>query len=51
MALKYVAALQAAQSCDRPVLLRADSGGGHSGDFARDASDALAFIATQLGVR
>jgi prolyl oligopeptidase len=51
MALKYVAALQAAQACDRPVLLRADPGGGHSGDFARDAADALAFIATQLGVR
>src|SRR5688572_12069933 len=29
-AFKLAAALQAAQSCDRPIVLRADQGGGHS---------------------
>ncbi len=50
LALKFTAALQAAQSCDRPVILRADTGGGHSGEFQSDASDALAFLAKELGV-
>jgi hypothetical protein len=41
--------LQAAQSCDRPILLRAMHVGGHSGDrspdsWIEDAADALAFI-------
>jgi prolyl oligopeptidase len=51
MALKFTAALQAAQSCDRPVILRADPGGGHGGNFLSDASDALSFIAVELGVK
>jgi len=51
LALKFTAALQAAQSCDRPVILRADTGGGHSGDFVEDAADALAFMAGELGLK
>ena len=51
MALKFTAALQAAQSCERPVILRADPGGGHGGNFLSDASDALAFVAVELGVK
>ncbi|MES3035326.1 MAG: prolyl oligopeptidase family serine peptidase [Gemmatimonadota bacterium] len=50
MALKYTATLQAAQSCDRPVILRADTGGGHIGDERNDAADFIAFVASQLGV-
>jgi prolyl oligopeptidase len=51
MALKFTATLQAAQSCDRPVILRADTGGGHQGDFMEDAADTLAFVAGQLGLK
>ena len=51
MALKHTAALQAAQSCDRPVILRADTGGGHIGSASDDPADNIAFIATQLGVK
>lgn len=51
MALKHTATLQAAQSCDRPVILRADTGGGHGGNESDDAADFTAFIATQLGVK
>lgn len=51
MALKYTAALQAAQSCDRPILLRADTAGGHMGSGPDDAADVLSFVATQLGVK
>jgi prolyl oligopeptidase len=51
MALKFTAALQAAQSCDRPILLRADPGGGHGGNALSDAADALAFLAMELGVK
>ncbi|MGK2960955.1 MAG: prolyl oligopeptidase family serine peptidase [Gemmatimonadaceae bacterium] len=50
MALKYTAALQAAQSCNRPVILRADTGGGHGGNALEDAADLVAFIAGQLGL-
>ncbi len=50
MALKHTATLQAAQSCDRPVILRADTGGGHGGNQTNDGADFIAFIATQLGV-
>jgi prolyl oligopeptidase len=50
MALKHTATLQAAQSCDRPVILRVDTGGGHIGNESDDAADAIAFVATQLGV-
>jgi prolyl oligopeptidase len=48
--LKYTAALQAAQSCDRPIILRADSGGGHVGDALSDPADVVAFVARQLGL-
>lgn len=51
MALKFAAALQAAQSCGRPVLLRADTAGGHFGDFASDGTDALVFAALGLGAQ
>ena len=51
MALKHAAALQAAQSCDRPVILRADTAGGHGGNESEDAADFTAFVATQLGVK
>jgi prolyl oligopeptidase len=51
MALKHAATLQAAQSCDRPVILRADTGGGHGGNESDDASDFTAFVVTQLGVK
>ncbi len=50
MALKYTAALQAAQSCNRPIILRADTGGGHGGNALEDAADLVAFIALQLGL-
>lgn len=48
---KMVAALQAAQSCDRPVLLRADTEGGHSGNRTYGYTDMVGFIANQLGVK
>jgi prolyl oligopeptidase len=55
-AFKLVAALQAAQGCARPVLLRADTAGGHGALAAPDAwlqgqADALAFLARELGPR
>lgn len=49
--MKFAAALQAAQSCRRPVVLRADPAGGHTGDYISDAADALAFAARELGMR
>lgn len=49
-AFKFAAALQAAQSCDRPVLLRADTTGGHRGIGAEGVSDRFGFILEQLGV-
>lgn len=49
--LKLAAALQSAQSCARPILLRAATTGGHSGDdFVEEAADALAFAAQQFGM-
>ncbi|GAB1344782.1 prolyl oligopeptidase family serine peptidase [Gemmatimonas sp.] len=50
-AFKFTAALQAAQTCDRPVLLRADTTGGHGGIGMAGAGDTFGFIASQLGVR
>jgi prolyl oligopeptidase len=50
MAMKYAATLQAAQGCDRPIILRAVTGGGHSGNALDDPADAVAFVAGQLGV-
>ena len=49
--MKFAAALQAAQACRRPVVLRADPAGGHAGDYLADAADALAFAARELGMR
>jgi prolyl oligopeptidase len=54
-ALKFAAALQAAQSCARPILLRADEAGGHMGSrgpdaFLEDTADVLVFAATHLGL-
>ena len=49
--MKFAAAVQAAQSCRRPVVLRADPAGGHTGDYISDAADALAFAARELGMR
>ena len=49
--MKFAAAVQAAQACPRPVVLRADPIGGHTGDYASDAADALAFAARELGMR
>jgi hypothetical protein len=50
MALKHTATLQAAQSCDRPVILRADTAGGHGGNESSDAADFISFVAAQLGL-
>jgi len=50
MPLKFTAALQAAQSCGNPIVLRADTGGGHFGDPLQNAADALTFIARELGI-
>ncbi len=50
-AFKFAAALQAAQSCDRPVLLRADTTGGHGGIGLADLGDTFGFITSQLGVK
>jgi prolyl oligopeptidase len=52
---KFAAALQAAQNCDRPILLRVASDASHS--YASEAgtieefADVWAFVARQLGVR
>jgi len=55
-AMKCAAALQAAQSCARPVLLRANVLGGHYGNsemesLLANASDVLTFVASHLGMR
>lgn len=51
---KFTAALQAAQECDRPILVRIEAAGSH-GYRPRDrqiaeAADVLAFTAAQLGL-
>lgn len=56
LAFKFTAALQAAQSCGKPILLRVADAGGHLGDrgpnaWMEDAADALAFAARQFGMR
>ena len=52
---KFAAALQTAQGCDRPILLRVTSDASHSyasGPAAiAEQSDMLAFIAARLGMR
>ena len=55
MSMKFVAALQAAQACPRPVVLLARERGGHFGERTpdgaiQDAADVLLFIAKQLGM-
>jgi prolyl oligopeptidase len=51
---KYTAALQAAQGCDRPILLRVESGGSHNyrstDKRVAELADQWAFTAAQLGV-
>lgn len=54
-AYKFVAALRAAQGCDRPVLLRVSWGAGHSAgadleDSIDTWADQLAFLARALGL-
>ena len=54
-AFKFTAALQAAQGCDRPIVLRVADAGGHLGDrgpdsWIEDAADALAFAGRQFGI-
>jgi prolyl oligopeptidase len=52
---KFAAALQAAQSCDRPILLRVTSDASHSYESGSAAiaelSDMWAFTAARLGVK
>ena len=52
---KYTAALQKAQGCNRPVLLRVDRGTSHSyrptGRRIAEVADLWAFVAAQTGVR
>ncbi|MBA3847344.1 MAG: S9 family peptidase [Planctomycetes bacterium] len=53
-ALKLTAALQTAQGCARPVLLRVRDTGGHSGgeeSWMEREVEILAFVARQLGLR
>ena len=55
LAMKFTATLQAATSCDRPVLMRADSVGGHGGDRAPmawvdGALDYLVFLSKALAL-
>ncbi len=55
-AFKFTAALQAAQSCQKPVLLRVEDVGGHAGDrgpdsWMEDAADAYAFAAHHVGLK
>jgi prolyl oligopeptidase len=51
MALKFTAALQAAQGCERPIVLRVDDTGGHGGNPGDEGgADVLAFVAGELGL-
>jgi len=51
---KFTAALQAAQGCERPILLRVESGGSHNyrstDKRVAELADQWAFTAVQLGV-
>jgi prolyl oligopeptidase len=51
---KFTAALQAAQGCDRPVLIRVESGGSHNfrstDKRIAELADEWTFAATQMGV-
>ena len=52
---KYTAALQTAQGCDKPVLIRVETGGSHNfrptDKRVAELADLWAFTAHQLGVR
>ncbi len=53
--LKFVAALQAAQSCERPVLLRVETAAGHGqgkpvSKLIAESADRLAFLDAALGL-
>ena len=51
---KFTAALQAAQACDRPVLIRVETRGSHryrpTDKEIAERTDILAFVATSLGL-
>ena len=51
---KFAAALQAAQGCDRPVLIRVETQGSHgyrpTDKQIAERADILAFVATGLGL-
>lgn len=50
-AFKFTAALRAAQTCDRPVVLRVDPAGGHDGKTPAEwEAHWLTFVATALDV-
>ena len=52
---KFAAALQAAQGCDKPVLLRVETKGSHgyrpTDKLIAEQADLMAFVAAQLGLR
>lgn len=52
---KFTAALQAAQGCERPVLIRVETGGSHgyrpTDRLIAEKADQWAFAATHLGLR
>jgi prolyl oligopeptidase len=51
---KFTAALQAAQGCDRPVLIRVETRGSHgylpTDRQIAERADILAFVASPLGM-
>jgi prolyl oligopeptidase len=53
---KYAAALQAAQGCENPTLIRVETRAGHgagkpTAKQIEEAADRWAFLARELGVR
>ena len=52
-AFKFAAALQVAQNCNRPIALRVDASGGHSGlpeSFSEHQADMLTFVTRGVGI-
>lgn len=54
-AMKFAAALQGAQSCASPILLRVDTGGGHFGSggpesWLENSADVMTFVARNTGM-
>jgi len=51
---KFAAALQAAQGCDRPVLIRIERKGSHgcrpTDKLIAERADVMAFVASRLGL-